>query len=161
MLEIAKILKPQGIKGEVKALPLTNVLAVFKSIKNAFVGGKDMAIEKISMRQGFLYIKFKDINTRNDAEFLRNQSIKISKDILENFKEEDEFLIDDLIGMVIYDEKGALVGQIVEVINYGSSDIFIMEKEGRQMQVPFVEGVFKKEGDSLIANSEKLKEVMI
>lgn len=161
MLEIAKILKPQGIKGEVKALPLTNVLAVFKSIKNASVGGKDMAIEKISMRQGFLYIKFKDINTRNDAELLRNQSIKISKDILENFKEEDEFLIDDLIGMVIYDEKGALVGQIVEVINYGSSDIFIMEKEGRQMQVPFVEGVFEKEGDSLIANSEKLKEVMI
>ncbi len=161
MLEIAKILKPQGIKGEVKALPLTNVLAVFKSIRNAFVGEKDMAIEKISMRQGFLYIKFKDINTRNDAELLRNQSIKISKDILENFKEEDEFLIDDLIGMVIYDEKGALVGQIVEVINYGSSDIFIMEKEGRQMQVPFVEGVFEKEGDSLIANSEKLKEVMI
>ena len=30
MLEIAKILKPQGIKGEVKAMPLTNVLAVFK-----------------------------------------------------------------------------------------------------------------------------------
>lgn len=29
------------------------------------------------------------------------------------------------------------------------------------MQVPFVEGVFEKEGDSLIANSEKLKEVMI
>lgn len=155
MLEIAKILKPQGIKGEVKALPLTNVLAVFKSIKNAFVGGKDMVIEKISMRQGFLYIKFKDINTRNDAELLRNQSIKISKDILENFKEEDEFLIDDLIGMVIYDEKGALVGQIVEVINYGSSDIFIIEKEGRQMQVPFVEGVFEKEGDSFNCKQRK------
>lgn len=146
MLEIAKILKPQGIKGEVKALPLTNVLAVFKSIKNAFVGGKDMAIEKISMRQGFLYIKFKDINTRNDAELLRNQSIKISKDILENFKEEDEFLIDDLIGMVIYDEKGALVGQIVEVINYGSSDIFIMEKRVVKCKFLLLKAFLKKKG---------------
>ncbi len=161
MLEIAKILKPQGIKGEVKAMPLTDVLAVFKSIENVFVKGKIMAIERISIRQGFLYIKFKDINTRNEAELLRNQSIKIDKEILENCKEEDEFLVDDLIGMIIYDEKGCLVGQIVEVINYGSSDIFIIEKEGRQIQVPFVEGVFEKEGESLVANSEKLKEVMI
>lgn len=161
MLEIAKILKPQGIKGEVKAMPLTDVLAVFKSIENVFVKGKIMAIERISIRQGFLYIKFKDINTRNEAELLRNQSIKIDKEILENCKEEDEFLVDDLIGMIIYDEKGCLVGQIVEVINYGSSDIFIIEKEGREIQVPFVEGVFEKEGESLVANSEKLKEVMI
>lgn len=161
MLEIAKILKPQGIKGEVKAMPLTDVLAVFKSIENVFVNGKIMAIERISVRQGFLYIKFKDINTRNEAELLRNQIIKIDKEILENCKEEDEFLVDDLIGMIICDEKGCLVGQIVEVINYGSSDIFIIEKEGRQIQVPFVEGVFEKEGESLVANSEKLKEVMI
>ena len=118
MLEIAKILKPQGIKGEVKALPLTNVLAVFKSLKNVFVQSKEMTIEKISMRQGFLYIKFSEINSRNDAELLRNLKLYVSKDYLQNFKQEDEFFIDDLIGMVIYDENNILVGQIVDVINY-------------------------------------------
>ena len=70
-------------------------------------------------------------------------------------------MIEDLIGMTIFNEKGEFVGQVVEVINYGSADIFIIEKEGRQMQVPFVEGVFVKEGDSLVANSQKLAEVMI
>ena len=161
MIEIARILKPQGIKGEIKAQPFTNVLAVFKSLKNVVVGEKNMEIDNISLRQGFLYIKFKGVNTRNDAEALRNKSIKIDKSLLEESKNEDEFLIDDLIGMVVYDNKGALVGQILDVINYGSCDIFVMEKEGRRVEVPYVEDVFYRQGDSLVADSEKIKEVLI
>lgn len=161
MIEIARILKPQGIKGEVKAQPYTNVLAVFKYLKKAQVGDKTLEIEKISLRQDFLYIKFKGINTRNDAENLRNKMIKIEKELLEINVSKDEFLIDDLIGMVIYDTNGNLVGQILDVINYGSCDIFVIEKEDRTFQVPYVEDVFFKEGDKLVADSEKIKEVMI
>lgn len=161
MIEIAKILKPQGIKGEVKAMPLTNVLAVFNLIKNCVVGEKNMTIEHISVRQGYVYIKFDEIKTRNDAENYRNQVIKIPKEILESAKEEDDFLIDDLIGMILYDEKDEIVGQIIDVINYGACDIFIIEKEGREYQVPYVDDVFKKQNNRLIVDSEKIKEVML
>ena len=125
---IAKILKPQGIKGEVKAQPLTNVLAVFKSIENVIISEKEYKIQKISLRKGFLYIKFQGIDTRNDAENLRNQFIKVDKSKLEDAKQEDEFFIDDLIGMVLNDKEGNFVGQIVDVENYGAGDIFIIEK---------------------------------
>lgn len=161
MIEIAKILKPQGIKGEVKAMPLTNVLAVFNLIKNCVVGEKTMTIEHISVRQGYVYIKFDEIKTRNDAENYRNQVIKIPKEILESAKAEDDFLIDDLIGMILYDEKDEIVGQIIDVINYGACDIFIIEKEGREYQVPYVDDVFKKQNNRLIVDSEKIKEVML
>lgn len=161
MIEIAKILKPQGIKGEVKAMPLTNVLAVFNLIKNCVVGEKNMTIEHISVRQGYVYIKFDEIKTRNDAENYRNQVIKIPKEILESAKAEDDFLIDDLIGMILYDEKDEIVGQIIDVINYGACDIFIIEKEGREYQVPYVDDVFKKQNNRLIVDSEKIKEVML
>lgn len=161
MIEIAKIVKPQGIKGEVKALPSTNVVGVFDVLTECLVGNKVMQIEHISFRQGFLYVKFKDINTRNDAENLRNQIIKIEKSLLEEMKGEDEFLVDDLIGMLIYDEKGELVGQIVDILNYGASDIIILEKEGHSYEVPYVEEVFKPVNGTLVADSQKLLEVMI
>ena len=161
MIEIAKILKPQGIKGEVKALPLTNVLAVFDNIETCLVGNKTMKIEKIALRQGFLYIKFEGVNTRNDAEFYRNKDISVEKELLEEFKDEDDFLIDDLVGMVIYDDSGELVGQIVDIVNYGACDIFVIEKEGREHEVPYVEDVFYREGDLLKARKDKLEEVMI
>lgn len=160
MIEIAKILKPQGIKGEVKAQPSTNILAVFKSVQNVRIGVKDYQIERLSLRQGFLYIKFKGIDTRNQAEELRNCSIEIEKDLLVEIKG-NEFLIDDLIGMVLYSTKGELVGQIVDVVNYGSCDIFIIEHNGRQYQAPYVEDVFIKDGDKLVVDSEKFKEVVI
>lgn len=161
MIEIAKILKPQGIKGEVKAMPLTNVLAVFNLLKSCVVGQKTMNVEHISVRQGYVYIKFDEIKTRNDAENYRNQTIKVEKELLESAKDSEDFLIDDLIGMVLHDEKGEIVGQIIDVINYGSSDIFIIEKDGRSYQVPYVEDVFKRENDHLVVDSEKIKEVMV
>ncbi len=161
MIEIAKILKPQGIKGEVKAMPLTNVLAVFNLLKSCVVGQKTMNVEHISVRQGYVYIKFDEIKTRNDAENYRNQTIKVEKELLESAKDSEDFLIDDLIGMVLHDEKGEIIGQIIDVINYGSSDIFIIEKDGRSYQVPYVEDVFKRENDHLVVDSERIKEVMV
>ena len=61
MIEIAKILKPQGIKGEVKAQAYTNVEKVFDVMTECLVGDKKMHIKHISFRQGFLYIKFEEI----------------------------------------------------------------------------------------------------
>lgn len=161
VIEIAKILKPQGIRGEVKAMPLSNVLAVFNSLKSCLVGDKMLEIEHLNIRQGFLYIKFVGVNTRNDAETLRNKFIRVEKELLENSKDEDEFLIDDLIGMVLYDDEGSLVGQIVDVENYGACDIFVIEKEGRQCQAPYVKDVFVKQGNTIVVNSQKFKEVVL
>ena len=161
MIEIAQIVKPQGIRGEVKAVPFTNVDEVFDKIKECLVGKEVMHINHLSFRQGFLYIKFDEINTRNDAENYRNLSIKIDKKLLEETKKENEFLIDDLIGLILYDDKGQMVGQIVNVFDYGASDIFVIEKEGRTYEVPFVPEVFKVVNGVLIVDSEKLLEVMI
>jgi len=161
VIEIAKIVKPQGIKGEVKAIPSTNVVEVFDKIKECLVGKEVMHISNLSFRQGFLYIKFDEIKNRNDAENYRNLSIKIDKKLLEETKGDDEFLIDDLIGLVLYDDKGEMVGQIVSVLNYGASDIFVIEKEDRTYEVPFVPEVFKIQEGVLMVDSEKLLEVMI
>ena len=161
MLEIAKILKPQGIKGEVKALPSTNVVEIFSSLKECLVGNRTMRIEHSSFRQGFLYIKFEGVNTRNDAELERGKSIMVERSLLESAKQEDEFFVDELIGMIVYDDRGELVGQILKVMNYGATDILVLEKEHRQMEAPFIKEVFYREGDSLVAKHEKLLEVLV
>lgn len=161
MIEIATIVKPQGIKGEVKAAPSTNVVDVFDAIKECLVGKEVMHVSRLSFRQGFLYIKFDEIKTRNDAENYRNASIKIDKKILEDVKNDDDFLIDDLIGFVLYDDKGDMVGQIVNVLNYGATDIFVVEKEGRTYEIPYVDKVFETKDGVLVVNSKKLQEVMV
>ncbi|MBQ8443808.1 MAG: 16S rRNA processing protein RimM [Clostridia bacterium] len=161
MLEIARILKPQGIKGEVKAELLTDVVSIFDVLTECLVGNKTMHIQHVSLRQGFLYIKFDEIKTRNDAELYRNQLLKVEKSLLEELKDEDALLVDDLIGAILYDDQGNMVGQIMEILNYGASDIFVVEKEGRTYDIPYVEDIFSLKDGQLIVDSKRLEEVMV
>ena len=85
----------------------------------------------------------------------------LDKDLIKNALEEDELLVDDLIGMVLYDKEGNLVGQIVDVENYGATFNFIIDCNGRTVQTPFVDGVFEREGDSLVVNKAKFDEVSV
>lgn len=161
MIDVAKIVKPQGIKGEVKAQPLTNVLAVFENLKKINVEGEEKKIQKISLRQGFLYIKFDGVDDRNAAENLRNKSLFLPKETLVSCLEEDELLVDDIVGTILYDTDGNLVGQVVDVENYGATFNFIIQKDGRTIQTPFVIGLFEKDGNTLKVNRKKFDEVSI
>ena len=161
LIEVAKIVKPQGIRGEVKAQISTNVNAVFNGLDEAYVEGKKFEISSISLRQGFLYVKFEGIDDRNMAESLRGKRIMLDKDLIKNALEEDELLVDDLIGMVLYDKEGNLVGQIVDVENYGATFNFIIDCNGRTVQTPFVDGVFDRDGDTLVVNKDKFDEVSV
>lgn len=142
-------------------MPLTNVLAVFDNLKKVSIEGKEYEILRISFRQGFLYITLNGVNSRETAETLRNKQLKVDKALLEESKDDYEFLIDDLIGMVLYDTDGNLVGQIVDVENYGATDNFIIESEGRTCQAPFLKEVFLKQGDTLVVDRKKFEEVKI
>ncbi len=139
---VAKISKPQGIKGEVKCQIFTDVLAVFNDITIFEIDGIKREIEKLCVRMGSLYIKFKDVNSRNEAENLRNKELFVEKSVLQE-NMQDEFLIDDLIGMVILDENNEQVGQIVDVENYGASDILTVLEDNHEFQIPFTQAVFK------------------
>lgn len=157
-LLVAKISKPQGIKGELKCQLLTDVLAVFNGeVLDFDVSGKIMHAEKVSVRQGALYIKFQGVDTRNDAELFRNKDIFLSKDIIQKFLD-NEVLVDDLIGAVLYDEKGDLVGQIVDYENYGASDILTILENGHQYQVPFILSIFNIGEKSITVNRKAYNE---
>ncbi len=160
MIEVAKIVKPQGIKGEVKAQPLTNLLAVFDGLKSCVIDGVERKIKSISFRQGFLYLCIEGVTDRNGAEELRNKFISIDKSLLEDVAG-DEFLIDDLIGMVLYDLDGNLVGQIEDVVDYGAGDVFIIESEGRTIEAPYVEAAFIRKGNTLVVDRARFDEVAI
>ena len=62
-----------------------------------------------------------------------------------------DYLVEDLIGMTINDEEGAIIGQIVGVTDYGFDDILIVKQDEILYEVPFRKAIFKSEGKNLIA----------
>lgn len=151
MVCVGKIIKPQGIKGEVKILPLVDIPAIFNGKHQLYIEKRPSPHKSATFRQGFAYVCFNEIADRNVAENYRGKFVYITKEEFEKLAV-DDFLIDDLIGTVLYDEEGNLIGQILGVTNYGFDDILIVKEEGRTYEVPFKKAIFKKIKGQLVAN---------
>jgi 16S rRNA processing protein RimM len=139
---VGKIIKPQGIKGEVKIIPSINIPAIFNGKHKLFIEKSPSPVQSASFRLGYAYVKFEEITDRNVAEKYRNKFVYITK---EDFKQlsTDDFLIEELIGTTIFDENGELVGQIMGATDYGFDDIILIKENDVLYEVPFRKEIFK------------------
>ena len=138
---IAKILKPQGIRGEVKAELYIKDINNFKSIKSVYIENTPYTIKNHSFRNGFLYLCFNEVTSRNDAENLRDKEISVEKDELLPL-DDGKYYVDDLIGCKVVDENGENIGKIKDVNNYGASDILSIRDGSEEILCPFLDKVF-------------------
>lgn len=156
-LLIAKVSKPQGLRGELKCQLFTDVLAAVTNAKKVYIDGNECDVERAVVRGGALYLKLLGVNDRNNAEVFRNCEIYLPKQELEKYKQTD-FLVDDLIGMLLFDEEGNKVGQIVDYEDYGSAPIISIDENGHVYEVPYISQIFITEGDRLIINRRAYEE---
>ncbi len=148
MLSVAKVLKPQGLKGELKCELLTDVLAVFSKADTIFIDGKEINILRANVRQGFLYITLEGITDRLIAEKYRNKELKQPKSLIDQLSG-GKLLIDDLIGMNLYDENGEFVGQVVDYDSFSSTGFVTVLQDNHDYQMPFISEIFIVKGKSV------------
>ncbi len=137
---IGKILKPQGIRGELKIKPQVDE-ENFKQIKSVEIDGKLFTIKSVSSREGYAYICFNEIKDRNEAEEFRDKDISVNQEDLLPL-EENQYYIDDLIGCKLVDENGEKLGKVFDVQNYGASDILVIRDGSEEVLCPFLNKVF-------------------
>lgn len=147
-LSIGKILSPWGIKGQVKIAPLTYDIRRFKDLNSVYVdlgnNLRNMKIEEvIFLKQDFVVLKLKGINTIEAAEKLRNCYIKVHRDDAIELPE-DHYFICDIIGLKVYDESRHLIGIIKDVISTGANDVYVIETHGnKEVLIPAIKQVVK------------------
>ena len=84
-------------------------------------------------------IKFKEINSINELMKYKGCLIFTEEQTIRENLEEDEFLIDELTGLEVYDLDGEKVGVVVGVCNNGISDFISVKSKTKKVSlVPFV-----------------------
>ena len=138
-IEIGTIVNTFGLKGELKVLPKTNCEQYFKNLKT-FEISKNSDIfecEKISAKQDkFLRLKIKGFDDINQVEKFKNKSILVETNQKPELAE-NEYLVEDLIGCELY-QNSTFVAKLVDVENFGATDIFVLEYDGKEARVPYV-----------------------
>ena len=77
---------------------------------------------------------------RNAAEALRGTELFVPRERLPE-PEDDEVYVHDLIGLPVHLRDGSLLGEIVDVADYGAGDLIDVKVEGRKdtVLIPFAD----------------------
>ncbi len=142
-LIIGEVLKPQGIRGELKIKTFTDYPEDVKAFKTLYIDGA--AYKILSYRvgtDGFAYVGLRGIPDRNAAELFRGKKIEGEREDAPAL-EEGQYYIVDIIGLSCETEEGEVLGVVKEVSRL-SADVYTIEKAGKSILFPAVKGVVKK-----------------
>ena len=161
-IQIAKILRPHGVKGAVKvSVSLTDI--PFSMFKKVYLGKNRIPskITKIMPLNGFYSVMLDTIKSCDEAETYRNQPIYVERDEYDVF--DDIVLSSDYIGVEVKTAEGKYVGIIVDVDNYGATDILSINCGGTTYMVPFIEDTlqFDKTNNIFIIDEQRFLEIRV
>jgi 16S rRNA processing protein RimM len=147
-LELGQIVNVKGLKGEVKVNSFTDDNTKFERIPKVFLKQKgtlkEYEIEKVGYSKNQVIIKFKNINSVEEAETLRNSYIVVDREIFGELPE-GVYYIADLLGLDVYTEDGTLLGKVDDIFSTGSNDVYVVKDElGKQKLLPGIDEVIKQ-----------------
>lgn len=138
-LVIGEVLKPQGLRGEVKVRPITHDINRFRDLPEVFFKqgdvfkSREVRCERI--HDGFVYLRFPGVDDRDAAEALRGELLYVHrKDALQ--LPEDMHFICDLVGCTVVDTQGEVIGVLKDVLTPGSNDVYVLDTPMGEVLLP-------------------------
>lgn len=143
LIVLGVITGAHGVRGEVKIKPFTaeaeNLVAYGPLCDKQ---GKSYAINIRSAAGTHIIASITGITDRNQAELLRGTELCITRNALPATAE-DEYYIEDLVGMAVHLPDGTPYGTLRRIDNFGAGDIVEIECVDRsQIHVAFTEAAF-------------------
>ena len=140
-IEIGRIVKPHGIRGEVVVEPLTDRVERFAVGTVLHTADRDFTIAAVRPHQGRLIVRLEDIEDRTTAERLRGITLEVDRP--EGEEPRETYEVSELVGLPVEDEDGRSLGAIsalIELPDAAGYDLLeITRDDGSTWLLPAVE----------------------
>lgn len=152
-----KILKPHGIKGDLKVSPMTDFDRFYDGNTLYILHNEEyIEVELENVREfGDCYLlNFKGMKDINLVEKYHSDYLCVSELQREELPE-GEYYFDELIGKDIYNQNNELKGKCIEIEELPSANYLVCQNEnGKKNLIPFIMNEFIKEvlEDRIIIN---------
>lgn len=161
-LIIGVVLKPQGIRGEIKIKSYTDSPADIKNFKTVYIGDISYKVLSCRVDSGVVYLALRGIADRDAAEALRGKNIEADREDAPEL-EEGTYYIVDIIGCEVFDEKGEKLG-VIKDIAASATDVYTINNGKKDILFPAVKGVVASvdiANKKLIVNKKRFYEVAV
>ncbi|MET3811912.1 ribosome maturation factor RimM [Arthrobacter sp. UYEF3] len=144
-LQVARIGKPHGIRGEVTVQVLTDAPG------DRFVPGTQFVVEPASAgpltvesarwNKDILLLAFEQVETRNDAESLRGAKLFIETEELDEDDDDEGWYEHELVGLDVR-VGDTVVGKVSGLHTLPVQDLLVVtDQDGKEILIPFVEQI--------------------
>ena len=138
---VGLIERPRGLKGELKARPLTDFPQRFERGARVFISGAERTIAASNWQKGRVYLYVDGVHDLDAAESLRGELIEVPD--AERPKSDRPFwYVDEIEGLRVVDRDGAELGRVREVLYTGANDVYVVDRgDERDLLVPALQDV--------------------
>lgn len=131
---IGRVANTHGVRGGIKVFPTTDDPKRFEKLKKVIIEdarGHEATyhIKNVKYASKFVVLELKEITDMDEAMKLKQGIVKIDRKHALPL-EEDEYYVQDLMGMEVFEEDGKKLGTLREVIFTGANDVYAVDLEG-------------------------------
>lgn len=132
-ITVGKIVAPHGVRGDVRVFPLTDFPERFKQMPIAYLDdGTKLTTEGTArFHKQFVLLKFRGLDTMNSVEPLKGKLIQVTREDVVVLPEGHYYFF-DIIGLAVYTEDGEPLGEVTDILQTGSNDVYVAEKQGQK-----------------------------
>ncbi len=145
-LLLGRVLRPHGVRGEVRIEVLTAYPERIVAGRQVFVGPNPQdrrsatqhTVTRSHKHKNLLILQFEGIEDREAADALRGQFVMVT---LENAVPlaEGELYLFQLIGLAVYTDEGEHLGRITDVIETGANDVYVVHGAHGEVLLPAID----------------------
>lgn len=141
-LTIGKVLKPRGLKGEIKIEIYASDSARFCHLKKLKIDSVEYDVNHISPEGNVGYVTLCGIDSVEKAELLRGKLITASRNDLPELPDGKYYIV-DMIGLDVV-VAGDVIGEVCDVLQYGSCDVYVVKNSDRSLSFPAIDNLIKQ-----------------
>ncbi|HEX2924692.1 MAG TPA: ribosome maturation factor RimM [Ruminiclostridium sp.] len=147
-LIVGQLINTHGVKGELKASALTDDPQRFRKLQWVYID-RNGSLEKhnissVKFFKQFVIIKFEGVDSIEEAEKLKGFYIKVDRANAVKLPK-NSFFISDIMGFKVYDENDSLLGELKDVIQTGSNDVYVVrDSDSKEILIPALKSVVKE-----------------
>lgn len=138
-LTVGIVLKPQGIRGELKVKPYTDTAEDFAAFRRVYLDGEEYRVLSVRTGGGAVFLGLKGVADRNAAELLRGKEVVIPRSEAPE-PEAGRYYVADLLGCDIVTEGGKILGKLKDV-RQAATDVYTLFDGARDILFPVADGV--------------------
>tara|TARA_B100000745_G_scaffold269437_1_gene195927 strand:+ start:442 stop:975 length:534 start_codon:yes stop_codon:yes gene_type:complete len=137
---VGVVVGAHGRYGEIKVKSFSDNEKRFSPSSRVIIRDAVFEITTSRNHKGLVLIKFKGLDDPRSVHGLIGSKLEVSMNDIPDLPQ-GFFYHFQILGLEVIDEQIGLIGQVVDILNTGSNDVYVVDYSGKELLIPAIKSV--------------------